>query len=129
MQSVYRIEHEDSGIGFYNHGPVQSEEMGRQLFDEMRHPMAFADSKLCRDADANEHELLLVWRYGFASIAQLRMWVYDDSWLEALHEDGFILREYRCEPDACLIGSTQVMFDKEVATEVAEHSLIDLVQE
>lgn len=107
---VYRIEHTD-GKGMYR-------STGRSLYEchfykqTDRHPSPDEDSKLFTEIQAKN---LLNWNYGryvfgFASVDQLRSWLYQDEILLWLDDRGFILAVI--EVDDVLIGNTQCMFIK-----------------
>lgn len=51
--------------------------------------------------------------FGFSSIAQLRAWLYQDDWLERMHELGGVLMVYDVGDEHVVLGNAQVMFLKE----------------
>ena len=116
---VYRIEDED-GKGMYHSSKAISMEV-----DERKHKEPCSDSLLAPvwlSLSTGSRETFV---FGFASIEQLRNWVYDDDWLYKLHETGFILSVYDVPDKDVIAGHTQVMFLRfeDVRAARIEHSI------
>lgn len=120
---VFRVEHAESRKGIYwqgskicpdlheygSHPPPEDDYAIRTIWYDIK--ISYADRR--RDNP---------WLFGFASIEQLRRWIYQTEWLETLHEEGFVLSIYQCERSH--IGDTQAVFHKEHAVRVGEAALI-----
>jgi hypothetical protein len=115
---IYRIETE-SGGGMYqgSYGALCP-----LTFDSARHPIPENDSLLMDNMSCViEREGLppatSAWsfiygryRFGFASVDQLRAWVYQDDWLVKLHLYGLRLAVYDVDDEDCVVGYTQAIF-------------------
>lgn len=115
---IYRIETE-SGGGMYqgNYGA-----MCPLTFDSARHPIPENDSLLMDNMfyvierenwphDTSAHSFIYGrYRFGFASVDQLRAWVYQDDWLVKLHRYGLRLAVYDVADEDCVVGYTQAIF-------------------
>lgn len=108
---IYRVEHKQSRKGIYDFYPFGScpvEDAG------LRHPMPTNDSKLVEEFELiggyNRWDMRSMnWRYGFESPVQMLNWIYQDNWLNRLHEDGFVLSVY--EVPKVYYGNTQAIFE------------------
>lgn len=125
MNKIFRIETE-SGVGMYR-GPDWDGvwETGAATH---KHPCPHNDSKLIDENidlfySLGDNE----WRFGdddfifgFSSIDQLRRWLYNDSWLESLDSEGFVLSIYEGDVRH---GHTQAVIDKTTARLVKKHKI------
>lgn len=118
---IYRIEHPESGEGPYAGGDVC---WGDHFPGSERHPSPEDDSGLedfwLRLGFDERRE----WSFSFSSIAQLRAWFYQDSWLQAMHEAGFKLTVWEVEPGGWQLGHAQAIFRKADARKIREQDLI-----
>lgn len=114
MKTAYRIEYPD-GKGMYhcvNGEWVASKIMGN---DKYRHPLPEDDSKLCEERDFRNILCLTPYKFAFESVKQLRNWIYQDDWLQSLHNCGMLISEYTCQDEDVLVGNTQAIFKNEIS--------------
>lgn len=123
---IYRIEDADGG-GLYRgdnsfQNPVTSSSSDR-------HPLPNDDSRLMdsisfrMDLDLGPDERYQHWTYfledefifGFASVEQMRNWVYNDEWLVKLDTVGFYLTVYDMPEHHVCVGNTQAVFRRHEA--------------
>lgn len=69
------------------------------------------------------------YRFGFVDFRQMRRWIHELQWLEALDEVGMLLNVYEVESRYTIIGNTQCTFDKTKAILVMSHSPMASEQE
>ena len=125
MQHFFRIER--NGLGFYNAQASVAAAMYASWQDieyETRHPGPLQDSLLRVNFEAargpmNIHSMD-PFRFGFASMAQLRAWIYRDEWRDSLAREGFLLNIYL--PSEMYVGNTQAMARIEGLTPIRSYS-------
>lgn len=112
MQHFFRIER--NGRGFYNAQASVAAAMYASWEDteyETRHPGPLQDSLLRANFEAAQGPMTMSsmdpFRFGFASMAQLRAWVYRDEWRDSLAREDFLLNIYL--PSEMYVGNTQAM--------------------
>lgn len=110
---VYRIE-DVGGKGMYWCG-LWDCAVGERG-DTARHPCPEDDSRLWQNYRKRPEGCIVHFHFGFASIAQLRAWLYQDEWLERMHELGGVLKVYDVDDEHVVLGNAQVMFLKERAS-------------
>lgn len=108
--TVYRIEHKETRQGMY-FGPRSLYNIANACGDDIygehsRHPHPMEDSVLMA-TDIPRYATAHL-NYGFASIEQLRSWLYKDAWLVGLHAAGYVLAII--ESEEVYVGSTQAVF-------------------
>lgn len=76
-----------------------------------RHPSPFEDSALMADLENKglPSPTNREWRYGFASLDQLRNWLYKAEWRSTLAFHGFFISIIDVSNLDCAIGDTQAM--------------------
>ena len=122
---IFRVENNDKQGMYTANGPSFWTLTEGEASDV--HPMPFQDSRLvdaCEGIGLDAGCLPSDYRFGFRSIQQMRQWLYQDHWLQYLHDNGFHLSEYSVAEDHYAIGHTQAVFSTEHAIKVAEHSLV-----
>lgn len=107
--TVYRIETKD-GTGMYGSGGCREAGFG---YDNSRHPSPEDDallSKLLEEKSGNAAWCFSFspYHFGFATIEQLRNWIYRDEWLLELHNSGHVLAII--ESEEVFAGYTQAIF-------------------
>lgn len=114
MVRVYRVEHLKTGAGLYQDG-VYRQWLGGDDENYSKHPMPVEDPALrgCWDAFQRRHSSSL--RFGFASPAQMRRWLYKARYRQKLDELGFRLVCYEVPDDLALIGESQAAFVRDKA--------------
>lgn len=123
--TIFRIETGD-GSGMYR-GPDWDGEFETGAATD-KHPCPHNDSKL---VDENKELFYSIgdneWRFdasefifGFSSVDQLRRWLYNDSWLESLDKEGFVLSIYEGDVRH---GHTQAVINKATSKLVAKHNI------
>jgi len=99
---VFRVQ-TPKGVGMYCSGARAT----GQMFDlDTYHPSPNNDGKL-GDVWAELHNKV-EWRFGFASIDQLRMWIYRQEWRDSLHEQGLYVSVISAE--YVHVGETQAIY-------------------
>lgn len=112
--TVYRIEHAESTGGMYVGGRGLYDiagSAGDDIYNNPRHPLPNEDSVLMASGiprNAWGIKDLQRLHFGFASVEQLRNWLYKDQWLVGLHDAGYVLAII--ETEEAYIGSTQAVF-------------------
>lgn len=112
--TVYRIEHAETKAGMYRLAGVDLYQIMTSYGwdgDQDRHPSPESDSVLMQSGiPGNTWGLgeISHLRFGFASVDQLRSWLYKDEWLLGLHNHGYVLAII--ETEEAYIGSTQAVF-------------------
>lgn len=104
---VYRIQ-DDAGIGFYRSYYWRMD--GKVTIN---HPTPDDDAKLCMVyEDIGRTDWLTgkspVVRYGFATLTQMRQWVYKEEWRIAMHKHGF--KVHVLDAEQAWAGDTQAMY-------------------
>lgn len=124
---IYRIEDVDGG-GMYRGDNSYANPVASSNSD--RHPLPNDDSLLMdnisfrMDQDVDPCDRHQHWTYfledefifGFASVEQMRNWVYNDDWLVSLDHVGFNLTVYDVPENHICIGNTQAVFRRHEAT-------------
>jgi hypothetical protein len=120
MTSIYRVAAaKDAALGLYSY--TWFEDDGVQLYDmQTRHPAPSDDRELQgawddagRSTDSYGNRDL--W-YGFASIEQLKFWIYTEEARDVIAERGLVIYVYDAEE--AYIGATQATFNPETARHV-----------
>ena len=118
MQRVYRLETLE-GVGVYR--ASNRSQMIQRIMDEYmnvpRHPGPMNDSLL---ADAFFSVNQQRFRFGFASLEQLKEWFFDDNDRELLSLHGIVCNEYEIEGWGFVAGRKQCIFVKENARLVGQ---------
>lgn len=111
MIRIYRVENVD-GKGMYC-----GTEAGVQMNgDSSRHPLPREDAKIgCewRERLSGEIDEQI---FGFASLEQLRFWIYKTKWRKSLKSEGFRVSVYEVPVEHALVGDTQAIFVRPEAT-------------
>lgn len=110
--TVYRIEDSLTKCGMYGSGGCREADFG---YEHNHHPAPEEDTLLASRLEAATGESAWSFSYGayhfgFASLDQLRNWIYRDKWLLALHESGHVLAII--ESEEVFAGYTQVVFKR-----------------
>lgn len=132
---IYRIENAD-GDGPYNPSrgldiyecPYYPQPGTREEAEQ--HPAPAHDSALVEAwaAVSMTSRRLNDWRYGFASVAQLRRWFADDRVLEWLQRHGYHLATYTVRGEGrVVVGHSQVMYADSFADRTATAALDTLI--
>lgn len=119
MTLVYRVENKD-GIGMYRGDAYNCT---FKMYGQ-RHLAPSEDAELCDfwdDTSLAERDAL---RFAFATIDQLRAWIYHIGWRRALHKIGLVVSVYDAE--FVHSGATQCVFKIATAKKVGELSLLAL---
>lgn len=116
---VFRIE-DANGKGMYG-GGMWDQVVGPHGEPD-RHPCPNEDSRLWGNY-LKRPEVVYDFHFGFSSIAQLRAWLYQDEWLERMHELGGVLKVYDVDDEHVVLGNAQVMFLKGQARACTRYSL------
>lgn len=107
---IYRMQNED-GEGMYRKSSV-SEAIFGDTTNRSKHPSPKDDSKISKFWC----DLSFLWAekyyFGFASILQMRNWIYDDFWFDQLAEKGYHPYELEIEEEYVQIGNTQAIYLK-----------------
>lgn len=106
---IYRVESK-RGTGMYVNSSCWSVKEAMQEYE--RHPDPTQDAGL-RDVWRDlyyGHESTL-FSFGFATIAQLKSWIYRDDWRQILHDHGFAVYAYNAK--TYHLGDTQAIFIKD----------------
>jgi hypothetical protein len=126
MVTVYRIEYEPDGEGCYQRFNEEKDRgfgaiTGSTIADE-RHPHPSSDSLLQKNLQEAGFQPATgflglfgmisyePYRFGFASIEQLRAWMFKDSWLTSLADQNYILAVCKVPAYQVLVGNTQCVF-------------------
>lgn len=104
---IWRIENED-GEGIYRGSTGLFNIDEGSTMTSARHPCPIYDNGLgWTDIDSSEREL---WKFGFATLAQMRQWVYKSKWRIGLDQLGFSLVRYRVPDEFCRRSNFQAIF-------------------
>lgn len=121
MAKVYRVENSNGG-GMYTETECTP---SYEMIEEARHPTPDKDALL---APLWQIELetanYLRFSFAFASLEQLKFWIYREDWRKKLDENGFGVSVY--ETDSALIGDTQAVFLKSQAKLEYTLSLLEI---
>ena len=123
--TVYRIEHKESGLGNYRSGESPFEAGYSEAVE--RHPLPYDDSLLVQNGPKGVWGNLDIRQehfFGFSSKEQLRSWLYEDVFLINLHDKGFVLKLFIVPSEHFFLGHTQVIFVRQEAISSTEHSLL-----
>jgi hypothetical protein len=133
---IYRIEDEDAG------GPYRGNNSDKNPFGSAtasdRHPLPADDSLLqdsirfrmerdlddvddCHWSSFLECEFI----FGFASVEQMRNWVYNDTWLTRMDDNGFFLSVFDVPEDHICIGNTQAVFRRNHAISIRRYTMAE----
>ena len=115
---VYRVENAQGGGMYRNDGLSVASICDISDYSSARHPHPTADDALMRSIPRHLNQMGMpayVFNYGFASLEQLKMWLYQNEWRVALSDAGFHVAVYNCLKDA-YVGDTQAVFIKQHAT-------------
>lgn len=113
---IWRIE-DENGEGMYrsssrNVGEVDDTES----WSSARHPCPnFDDGLGWSDIDCDERDL---WKFGFATLSQMRQWVYRAKWRRGLDEIGFSLVCYSVPDEFGRRSNFQAIFRADLAERV-----------
>lgn len=129
MATIYRIE-DKGGYGLYC---SLNDKVKLTSLAEPRHPMPWNDEGLKPHVVGHSPWVGIAWkkpankwdlRYGFATLDQLRFWIYKQAWRDRLDEVGALINVYEA-PD-CLIGQTQAVFNLKTASKTGNIEWKDL---
>ncbi len=115
--TIYRIENKE-GEGLYTAFPVGSYPR-IEMNEDKRHPPPFDDDKIRQTWT----DLLDRLNFGFASMDQLRFWVYKREWREDLHKKGMSIKRITANG---VHGDTQAVFLPETRKDIETISLLDV---
>lgn len=122
MTKVYRVEDQ---LGY---GPYEVEcDVSFEMTHDAHHPLPENDAKLSsfwRDQLLKGYWHYTKYRFAFASLEQLKFWIYREDWRKELDENGFRVSVY--ETDSAKIGDTQAVFLKSEATLEYTLSLLEI---
>lgn len=119
MPLVYRIEM-PNGVGMYRCYLACADD----IQDDMRHPTPTEDAELWpfwKDMGYRERGQM---RFGYATIAQLKSWVYKKSWRKKIKDHGLVVSVYRAR--FVRVGSAQAVFRLRTAKKIGEIDILDL---
>lgn len=126
---IFRIETAE-GKGMYR-GP-DWDGVNESSWDSSKHPMPHQDSKLVDENGDLFYRFGGEYRFfasnfifGFSSIDQLRRWLYNDSWLNALDDEGFMLSIYEGDVRH---GHTQAVINRDSAVLIDKYKISDYFQ-
>lgn len=135
MAKIYRVE-DAKGWGIYN-GSGLADAARIDSGETERHPMAYRDEKLRAYARRGNFFEPVVWRgepgkwhnkgklrYGFASLDQLRFWIYAKAWRVRMEDAGARIGIY--DAAECLVGETQAVFNVATATLIETLKLTEI---
>jgi hypothetical protein len=118
--TMFRIESAETSSGMYRASSTAHQMQGNST----GHPGPFDDALLVTGMFAEgflPHRIPREYVFGFESEKQLRRWIYKDSWLQGLHDEGMVLA--LIEVDDYVIGHTQAIFKRTANVEI--HSIKD----
>ena len=121
---IYRVEDGD-GWGMYSGNMSMGDLSPSGDQSSPRHPTPNNDSAIAEDY-VNFCRGCAKERFGFATLAQLRAWIYKDAWLRTLDGWGYRLSIY--EAPRAIVGNTQALFDLGSATLTSRRSLLTLIR-
>lgn len=104
---VFRIE-DERGAGMYRSG--KSVIFSDICWPDRSHPSPWEDIPFGYSMRAYDRPDIVHHRFGFASLEQLRRWIYKDEWLVELHHAGYRLSIYEVDPYNVIIGESQCAF-------------------
>lgn len=120
MALVYRVENAD-GDGLY-HGAVWPKRWSNSGSKASRHPHPRYDAGLKKAlgnwddwAQGGHYEKL---RFAFATLAQLKSWLYRDTWRAEFEAGGYHVAVFEVPESAYVYGDTQAIFDLARATRI-----------
>lgn len=67
-------------------------------------------------------------RFGFLDLNMLRRWIYTDSWIQMLSDEGAILCTYEVPSEFVIVGRTQLTFDFEKAVCIERKPLASVLE-
>jgi len=117
---VYRVEDKITGRGMYRCGLRCAGNMQH----DMRHPDANQDAELrayWQSTDYVEREEIY---FAFATVAQLKAWIYKDSWRKEIAKEGLVVSVYSAR--FIRIGATQAVFRLRTAKKIGEVDILNL---
>ena len=133
-KTLFRIQDE------YNQGVYRSDNaidiysiMNWQKDGVDRHPLPDEDSLFVKNAALKGFEgynfsmKMKSYNYAFDSIKSLRSWFYNDSVLDKLDDNGFMIFVYEVDEADIIEGNSQVAFIHERAKEIRTQSLTSLI--
>ena len=124
--TVYRIEHKESGWGIYRGGAYPFEAGYNDIAE--RHPVPYDDSLLVQNGPKDawgDLDIKPKHFFGFSSKEQLRSWLYEDVFLINLHDKGFVLKIFVVPSEHFFLGHTQVIFVRGETISSTEHNLLE----
>lgn len=112
---IWRIE-DENGEGMYRGSRTIEEVDDMTSWSSSRHPCPHFDDGLgWNDIDCDERD---AWKFGFATLGQMRQWVYKAKWRKGLDEIGFSLVCYRVPDKFGRRSNFQAIFHSEHAERV-----------
>lgn len=121
MAYVWRIE-DDDGAGMYQYDGLIEAAEGElnDNADKSVHPNPIWDTQL----GFNELPNWMDWYFGFATLSQMRQWVYKAKWRRKLRELGYLLVKYEVPDEGFRRSQYQAIFHKYSAT-IVERRAVD----
>lgn len=121
---VYRIV-DKKGRGLYRD---LAEKIGMSLSASDEHPTPYMDSQLTREQQKKDLEFSDK-RYCFASIEQLKRWMYNDEWIKEAIQLKAKVYTFEVEAKYLAVGTTQAIFVQGKAKLVKKQTLDFLLEE
>jgi len=115
MVKVLRVETE-SGVGMYVYRASSNTSYIHEMIEPKNHPCPYEDAALAPiwvDLDDRSS-----WNFGFIDLAQLRNWIYRQSWRDDLVKNGMMISVYEVGRKDFHAGDTQCIFIKKKAKRI-----------
>lgn len=117
---IYRVE--DS----YHTGMYSAETSSNMFELQSRHPPPEDDVTLGPKWKALSKDERDPYHFGFASMEQLKFWIYMQEWRTELESEGYRVSVYSVSPSCALVGETQCVFLPEAAKKLYSQSLLEI---
>ncbi len=117
---IYRVEDSDN-CGMY------SADISNNMFElQSRHPPPHDDVTLGPKWKVLTSDQKDPYRFGFASLEQLKFWIYMQEWRTELEAEGYRVSVYLVPSKFTMVGETQCVFLPEEATKLHTMSLLEI---
>lgn len=130
MVKVLRVENSE-GIGMYA-CRIWDKEMGSyprytyEMTEASNHPNPLEDAALFPVWVELGYKNRSKWNFGFVDLAQLRNWIYRQSWRDELKKYHFMISIYEVDAENFHAGDTQCIFIKKNATLIERFSFDEI---
>lgn len=130
MVKVLRVENSE-GIGMYA-CRIWDEKLHSypryiyEMTEASNHPNPLEDAALFPTWVEIGYEDRSKWNFGFVDLAQLRNWIYRQSWRDELKKHNFMISIYEVDTKNFHAGDTQCIFIKTNATLIERFSFDEI---